>query len=478
MCGLFGIINKKEQAFDKRAFYTLGVNNDLRGGDSCGVFIDGNIEYGTGEQKYFENFYLKSKLLEQTSKCRIAIGHCRKASIGGTRADLAQPCVIRDKQGNIEFVVTHNGTIKNYVELAKKYIPDENIAGLSDSQVMTLIFYHCGYDVLAEYIGSGAFVIADYREGEPRVFLFHGKSKEYKYSVTEKEERPLFIIETKNSLIYSSIPDYLKTLYYNHKLQYILHNLLVEFTDEGLKAVKEYDRSQCFMTAVETTAAGVYRGSPSVINLGRGNDDDDYDDDYYGRNNYGNNRNAGFQGQQENKSSNTVKSLWMGDNFTVFTKAGFRADGQYIVDAAGRIHETVEINTFCIYVFNGVVVKNKDCYDTLHRISTLWGMDHNCFYELMSSLVEFLSPFPFKDFNVTGTYLVYTVNDENDLSFERFSGSVQPLFKTQVYKYENGVQLQNDNEWEAAANSFELLRGVADYEIPREIITSYLNDFV
>ena len=94
MCGLFGIINKQNQAFDKRAFYTLGVNNDSRGGDACGVFIDGKVEYGTGNKKLFQDFFLDSPLLKETQKCQIALGHCRKASIGGTADNLAQPCVI------------------------------------------------------------------------------------------------------------------------------------------------------------------------------------------------------------------------------------------------------------------------------------------------------------------------------------------------------------------------------------------------
>jgi asparagine synthetase B (glutamine-hydrolysing) len=46
MCGIFGTISLKSKAFNKRAFCTMGVRNDSRGGDSCGIFIDGNVEYG------------------------------------------------------------------------------------------------------------------------------------------------------------------------------------------------------------------------------------------------------------------------------------------------------------------------------------------------------------------------------------------------------------------------------------------------
>lgn len=56
MCGIFGIINKKKSDFDKTTFNVLGINNDTRGGDSCGVFIDGRYEYGVDDKSYYEEF--------------------------------------------------------------------------------------------------------------------------------------------------------------------------------------------------------------------------------------------------------------------------------------------------------------------------------------------------------------------------------------------------------------------------------------
>ena len=50
------MISKKPRRFNKRAFCTMGVRNDSRGGDSCGIFIDGKSEYGIDNQKTFINF--------------------------------------------------------------------------------------------------------------------------------------------------------------------------------------------------------------------------------------------------------------------------------------------------------------------------------------------------------------------------------------------------------------------------------------
>ena len=71
-CGIFGIINKKPTRFNKTAFNILGINNDSRGGDSCGIFIDGEVEYGVNDKKLYSSFFKKSNLINNTKKCTIA----------------------------------------------------------------------------------------------------------------------------------------------------------------------------------------------------------------------------------------------------------------------------------------------------------------------------------------------------------------------------------------------------------------------
>ena len=98
MCGIFGMISKKARPFNKRAFCTMGVRNDSRGGDSCGIFIDGNVEYGVDKEKLFISFFRKSALLNVTTQCKIALGHCRKASVGKVSLETAQPVVIKNEE--------------------------------------------------------------------------------------------------------------------------------------------------------------------------------------------------------------------------------------------------------------------------------------------------------------------------------------------------------------------------------------------
>ena len=267
MCGIFGIINHHKRQLDKRAFITLGCANDSRGGDACGVMIDRKVEKGTEkDDQYFQCWYPKSEVLKATEKCYVALGHCRKASVGGVSAEKAQPVTIHDEDGKLLFCLIHNGTIYNYKELAHKYIPDIKIDGLTDSQVMAQIFFHKGYDVLAEYNGGGAFVIQDYRTN--KTLMFRGESLGSLSTIAKVEaERPLYFVKTGKSVIFSSIYAVLQGLYWGFDAYDVPSNVLLECDGLTLYKVKEYDRSKCYSCK---------RYNTTVTNVGHTSYDSNY----------------------------------------------------------------------------------------------------------------------------------------------------------------------------------------------------------
>lgn len=260
MCGIFGMISRKTKSFNKRAFCTMGVRNDSRGGDSCGIFIDGLVEYGVDKQKTFMSFFRDSLVLDTTTECKVALGHCRKASVGKVSLETAQPVVLYNEEGLVDYVLIHNGTIYNYKELAKKYIPDVDIDGLTDSQVMARIFYYKGYDCLDEYNGGAVFVIHDYRVNKSLVFKGH--SKKYTYSAAEEEERPLFYCWHNGRFCFSSIFETLYAFYYEETIYTLPHNKLMVVRGDKLKLVKEYKREKCIQSKPTTTVVtgGGYGG--------------------------------------------------------------------------------------------------------------------------------------------------------------------------------------------------------------------------
>lgn len=260
MCGIFGVINHHKRLLDKRAFITLGCANDSRGGDACGIMIDRKVEKGTAkEDQYFQCWYPKSEVLKNTEKCYVALGHCRKASVGGVAPEKAQPVTIHDKDGNLLYCLIHNGTIYNYKELAEKYIPDIKIDGLTDSQVMAQIFFHAGYDALGEYNGGGAFVIHDYRSN--KTLMFRGESKGSYSAVKTEYERPLYFVKTGKSVIFSSIYAVLQGLYWGFVTYDVPSNVLLECDGLNIYKIKEYDRTKCYgckMYSAKSTTSNWY----------------------------------------------------------------------------------------------------------------------------------------------------------------------------------------------------------------------------
>lgn len=383
MCGIFGIINKEKSKFNKTLFNVLGIHNDTRGGDSCGIFIDRKEEYGVGKHKYYENFFPESKVLKDTKNCHIALGHCRKASVGGVDPSKAHPIIIYDDDGNPEFCVIHNGTINNYEELAKKYIPEINIKNMSDSQVMTQIFYHSGYDVLGDYNGGAVFVIVDYRQKEdkPLVYFWKGRSTEYSYSKVKLDERPFFFIHTEKEIVFSSLSTFLKAAYPGETIYTVHANTLAEVKNNVIYNIREFDRSNNYQSkysyaskTTTSTSTGSYYTKSITLNeieefrLG-------------GKNLHG--------------------KKWC-------TPYGFGYDEE---------DETIN-NKWC-YFYEGVLLYNKDCFDMLTHIQSKFNYESSeKFAHDYPEIVCYFSAFPIK---VAKDSPYYTIT--NDFCWKPFTGS-------------------------------------------------------
>lgn len=520
MCGLFGIISKEKVTVDKRVLATLGFMNDVRGGDACGLFIDGQVEYGTeGDDVKFFNFFKKSELFKSSNKASIVLGHCRKASVGGKSADKAQPIVIKE-DGEIKFVLLHNGTIKNYTELAKKYIPDENITGLSDTQVMAKIFYLAGFDCLGEYNGGAVFVIADYRGESPKVYLWRGCSKDYKYSKEPTYERPLFIVKFNNRLAFSSIGEGLECLYPDLEVQTIQPNTLVSFENGKLHIERKFDRSECVQTPTTYTTYGGY-----------GDDRDFYGDRAYtgtgshwgggGKVLYDSRKSKSQTGQEAqrketqtqvsmpsfrlDKSANILDfnlyndSVYPDVNTLLFfvNKKGTGCTGLltmefdpsratlmhgiYRVSSLGYIKSNEAASTpgsqsdlFAFY--HGHLLFNPDCYFFLQKIARLWCVDFDSLYNLAPYLVDALSVYPHIKEKEGVANMFFVTNPEKDFDEERFSGEVPLLFTSQTKRITNGIIGSTASTYSNYQEVYAAIHGrCAAYKLDNKSITNFLN---
>ena len=367
MCGIWGIINREPEDFDYCSFTTLGIANDIRGGDSCGIFIDGDVEYGVLQNKLFSQFMFKSKLLtaKYNNKTLIAIGHDRKASVGAINEQTAQPVILRNEKGEVEFVVVHNGTIYNYLELAKKHIPDVKVDGLTDSQVMARIFYHKGYDVLSEYEGGGAFVIVDYRKQTPLTLLFHGESINSEYGTKTSEERPLFVALAENELVFSSIALWLYSIRPWSKINTLATNRLVSYMDGKLEVVKEYDRTKQYQVkrVANMYYGGVWKKSTPTTET--------YNTSTWIR-----------QDSEENLYYVLPKELLHG-TMRISTYGRILENNQNINNVYFSIHE--------VSFFSGVPMKNKKAFKYVCRLAKLAKLDPEMFLCAYENLVRYFS---------------------------------------------------------------------------------------
>ena len=354
MCGIFGIINPKPTKFDYQTYCVMGNVNDSRGGDSCGMFIDGETDYGIeGHDKFFSNYFLKSDLLKKTQKCTIALGHCRKTSPGmKTGREQAQPIVLRGKDSHeVKMVVIHNGTIYNYEALAKKYIPDTDITGMSDTQVMARIFYHTGYDVLEEYTGGAVFVIVDYRNkdenGYPQVLFWKGSSRksEYPINAQPEDERPLEFVVHKGSLYFSSIGNLFPALLRGEEVFYTMYdNTLCQYVpgSEDLKLLKKYDRSKKCQSKTYNNSS--YGGTNTV---------------YGGGYSKGTSSNSSNTSKKSNAGEETMiydGLLFQTSNQNTYKRKGKPVHGKAIVDYTGRFQKEIGTTSQVVWFYYGVAL--------------------------------------------------------------------------------------------------------------------------
>lgn len=384
MCGLYGQIHPKPKKFNYPAFCVMGEVNDSRGGDSCGIFIDGQVEYGVGqEDKFFANYFKKSKLLKETKECTIALGHCRKTSPGMvTGLEQAQPVVIK-KEGTDEilFVMVHNGTIHNYEALAKKYIPEIDITGMSDSQVMARIFFYKGYDVLGEYNGGSVFVIVDYRQPDyPSVYFWKGVSRKSEYPINgqPEDERPLEFIEYNDSIYFSSIGRLYPAMFRGNTTLYTMYdNSLVQYVPgEGLKIVKKYDRTKLFQSKQYSTSYG--SGTTSRTTGGGG---------------------TRTTTTSSSKSNDEFSSYYDGILFqtsvdNTYTRKGKKVHGKAILSTAGKFQREEGKDTRTVWFYSGIALdleRGRQYFKFLEYLRKKSGLTQEEFVKKFENPIRLLS---------------------------------------------------------------------------------------
>ena len=255
-CGLFGAAADDVSKININKLKILGIYNDVRGGHSCGMSIDGDIIIGVDKHKIFKDFIAEYDIAGPDT-LPVVLGHTRMATGGQHNMDNAHPFGFGSNGDFYDFIGTHNGTLHNEDDLAEEYKIATKVTktknGVSitrhkiDSEILLEIIYNNGFKVLEKYQGAAA--LAMYNTKKPNtIYLYHGASIKTAYSTEAVEERPLFYYqESENVFYYSSLKNSLEAINDNNgEMGEFRHNVVYEIKKGNISTAKKHliDRSK------------------------------------------------------------------------------------------------------------------------------------------------------------------------------------------------------------------------------------------
>lgn len=269
MCGIFGYSGPSPDLDKVRV---LGIQNDTRGGNGCGIYIDGTLHKSVTPPKFGD--WVKTIRLPQPTKVGTTFGHCRKATVGAVSLDNTHPFEIRGSNNRVKLVGMHNGTISNWSELCEKHNIDSHQDIQVDSVGLLSLLAQLpkgDFSILEEYVGAAALAWV-YASKPNELYLFHGKSGRYKNSSFVTEERPLYywdISKQKNGeeiedtgkvgLYFSSIKESLVLIgALESEVEELPHNKVFIVENGILREVRTIDRSKASQEEFTTTTSYNY----------------------------------------------------------------------------------------------------------------------------------------------------------------------------------------------------------------------------
>lgn len=371
MCGLFGFCSNKDKQINLLKIKILGLYNISRGVDSCGYYFSGYLEKGLDKNKNFGDFIADKGIIRGDSPVDMFLGHTRKATYGQHNEKNAHPHVINDN-----YVQTHNGVIKNELDLTKKY--DISFSdGPIDSLVLANIIERNGFGVLEEYTGYAALAIT-YKNNPESLFLYHGARREYTDDVLLTIERPLFILNQPEGLYYSSMSESLAAINDDpekYKIVSLPVNKVYEIKNgEFTQNVIDINRENLgTINRPVTTNNGYVPYKQSVLGyLGKHNS--------YGKSN------------NNSSSSNQIDNTEMNENDLIFNelidstypdiyyrngryygRSNILLNGRYVITRSGKIvsNFTNVSNEFTeeYYFIHGVMMKDRNAFSQCTALS-------------------------------------------------------------------------------------------------------------
>ncbi len=113
-CGVFGVFSEKTTDVAMDSYYGLFALQH-RGQESCGIVVNDDGLFRTYKDEGLVGKVFTPEVLSTLGKGRMAVGHVRYGTTGGSRRDNAQPIVVNHIKGHM--ALAHNGNLVNSYEL-------------------------------------------------------------------------------------------------------------------------------------------------------------------------------------------------------------------------------------------------------------------------------------------------------------------------------------------------------------------------
>lgn len=384
MCGIGAVSLKKGLTQTQRDkvrlnMQILGLYNDSRGGHGCGVYMNSKIYKGHDDDKKKDDTRLIGNFIGQDDwilpklKSNTMIMHARKATFGLQKEKNNHPFYIETGDPAKDIIGVHNGSLKEVYSLCTKYNlkwADYDV----DSEVLLTVIANHGLEVLNEYKGAAALIWT--RPMDPdTLYVYHGASRSKKDG-EEEEERPMWFLETKEGIYFSSMPESLNAIRddLSQKVKCFVYNTVFSVKDgkfvENLYTVDRGDVN------VETyTYTGGYRN---------GYNGSGYGSSYTSRGSYTpkkddpsildiNLETLPYRATKETPKYKKDKTplvyfhkgrYWYKDN---------KMHGNFFIDKKGVVFSEDSMQVTEYYFFRGVMLKSKDAYDKVLELSNTDG---------------------------------------------------------------------------------------------------------
>jgi predicted glutamine amidotransferase len=281
MCGIVGFYPKKNKKANLHKLLLLGIMNETRGEDSCGIAMGDKRMIGIKNQSIARNFIAENldELNVNNKKNQPIIFHTRKSTIGAHTEDNAHPFIYEkynSKDPNDYFAIAHNGIIRNTIELKKNYLKE-----LSNSDDLLKIDTHyIALSLAFSFAGhhSEEEVLTNYEGNAALIYYNKNTFKVWKGAAGNTEERPMNYIETPEGWYFCSIDTSLKIVFNNlYEVKSVENNQLLTFHNHELQSSVIIERKLPTPVVVHSTVK-----TYSEYERGRNVTYDDYDLDIYG----------------------------------------------------------------------------------------------------------------------------------------------------------------------------------------------------